>query len=163
MLNLKARWANLLSRMQTSERVHLKLAVVDDHMLMAKVICQLLESFGYSIIFDGSNGKDVIEKINSNNLPDVVLMDVNMPGMDGFETTFWLKQNHPTVKVLGFGLEDDEKTIIKLLKNGVDGYIFKDADPEELNLAIQAIYQKGSYYSREVIDFVVRYNVGKSI
>jgi len=74
-------------------------------------------------------------------------MDINMPEMDGFETTQWLKQNHPEVKVLALSMYDNETSIIRMLKCGAKGYILKDSEPAELKAAIAAIMDKGFYYS----------------
>jgi len=128
----------------------LKIAIVDDHALFRKAIRIMVESLGHFVIFEGFNGKDVIEQMDKGHLPDIVLVDVYMPGMDGFETALWLKKNYPTVKVLALGLEKDENVIIKLLKNGANGYILKTVDPQELNSAIRLVHEKGFYYSKEI-------------
>jgi len=73
-----------------------------------------------------------------------------MPEMDGYDTTLWLKKNHPEVKVLALSMYDDENAIIRMLKNGAKGYILKDSDPSELKAAIQALITKGFYHSELV-------------
>jgi DNA-binding NarL/FixJ family response regulator len=77
-------------------------------------------------------------------------MDINMPVMDGYETTLWLKENHPEVKVLALSMYDHENSIIRMFKAGAKGYILKDCDPAELRAALDDIATKGFYYSEMV-------------
>ena len=83
-------------------------------------------------------------------IPDIVLMDINMPEMDGYETTLWIKDNHPEIKVLALSMYDNENAIIRMLRAGVKGYILKDCDPSELHYAINSIITSGFYYTENV-------------
>ncbi|MBL0183742.1 MAG: response regulator transcription factor [Chitinophagaceae bacterium] len=123
------------------------IALADDHSLLRIGLAQLVESLGNTVLFEADNGKELLQKLDKKNLPDVVLMDINMPEMDGFQTTQWLKQNHPDVKVLALSMYDNETSIIRMLKCGAKGYILKDAEPSELKAAIDAVMTKGFYYS----------------
>ena len=123
------------------------IVLTDDHSLLRNGLAELVKSLGHTVLFEADNGKDFIAKLNANDLPEVVLMDINMPEMDGFETTQWLKQNHPEVKVLALSMYDNETSIIRMLKCGAKGYILKDSEPAELKAAIAAIMDKGFYYS----------------
>jgi two-component system, NarL family, invasion response regulator UvrY len=123
------------------------IVLVDDHSLLRTGLAQLVQSLGYPVIFEADDGKEFIEKLNDKTLPDVVLMDINMPVMDGFETTRWLKDNYPSVKVLALSMYDNENSIIRMLKSGAKGYILKDSEPAELKAAIDAVVSKGYYYS----------------
>jgi DNA-binding NarL/FixJ family response regulator len=76
-------------------------------------------------LFEAENGQVLQTKINTKNLPELVLMDINMPTMDGYETTQWLKEKHPEIKVLALSMYDHENSIIKMLKAGAKGYILK--------------------------------------
>lgn len=122
-------------------------ALVDDHVLLRNGLCNLLKDFGYTISFEAGNGTQLIEKLTTHPVPQVVLMDINMPQMDGLETTLWLKQHYPEIKVLALSMLDDEATILKMIRNGAKGYILKDCEPDELNTAIIAVLQKGFYHS----------------
>lgn len=126
------------------------IALADDHSLLRIGLAQLVESLGNTILFEADNGKELLDKLDKKNLPDVVLMDINMPEMDGFQTTQWLKQNHPDVKVLALSMYDNETSIIRMLKCGARGYILKDSEPAELKAAIHAVMEKGFYYSELV-------------
>lgn len=126
------------------------IALADDHSLLRIGLAQLVESLGNTILFEADNGKELLDKLDKKNLPDIVLMDINMPEMDGFQTTQWLKTNHPEIKVLALSMYDNETSIIRMLKCGARGYILKDSEPAELKDAIHALMEKGFYYSELV-------------
>ncbi|MBL7701445.1 MAG: response regulator transcription factor [Ferruginibacter sp.] len=123
------------------------IVLVDDHSLLRMGLASMVESQGNTVLFEADDGKEFITKLDPSNLPHIVLMDINMPEMDGFETTLWLKQNHPDVKVLALSMYDNETSIIRMLKCGAKGYILKDSEPSELKTAIEHIMNKGFYYS----------------
>lgn len=123
------------------------IVLVDDHVLLRNGLAELVKSLGHIVLFEADNGKQFVEKLTTKLIPDLVLMDINMPEMDGFETTQWLKQNHPDVKVLALSMYDNETSIIRMLKCGAKGYILKDSEPTELKAAIEDIMNKGFYYS----------------
>ena len=128
-----------------------RVAVVDDHILLRNGLANLIRSFDqYDVIFEADNGKDFLSKLDKNALPDIVLMDINMPEMDGYETALWIKRNHPDVKVLALSMYDNENAIIRMLKSGAKGYILKDIDPSEFRVALDALLRKGYYYSELV-------------
>lgn len=124
--------------------------LIDDHRLLRNGLAEVMKGEGHNIIFEANNGKEFISLLDNNNLPDLVLMDINMPEMDGFETTYWLKQHQPSVAVLALSMYDNEISIIRMLKSGAKGYILKDSDPAELRAAINEILTKGFYYSELV-------------
>lgn len=127
----------------------LNLAIVDDHTLFRKGMISLLELVGipFRVLFEASNGKELMSKIDPNNEPDIVLLDINMPGMDGPSTVQWLRDHHPLVKVLVVSMVEKEQIIVQMLKLGVKGYICKDVEPKELGEALTAIQNKGFYYT----------------
>lgn len=128
----------------------IKVAMVDDHVLLRKGLGSLITDLGYEVHLECSNGRDLINKIDGDNLPDVILMDINMPVMNGYETTFWLTKNFPLPKVLALSMYDNEIAIIRMIKNGARGYIIKDADPLVLKTAIDSVIDKEFYYSEMV-------------
>jgi DNA-binding NarL/FixJ family response regulator len=125
------------------------LALVDDHKLFRKGLISLIELVNtkYHILFEADNGVDLQQKIDAKNLPDIILMDVSMPKMDGFASVEWLKEKYPTVKVLVVSMVEKEETIVKMLKLGVKGYLCKDVEPKELGEALEAVNNKGYYYT----------------
>jgi two-component system, NarL family, invasion response regulator UvrY len=129
--------------MQTNPTI----ALADDHVLLRKGLAGLVSSLGYTVLFQADNGDEFIEMLKTNADPDVVLLDINMPKKDGYETALWLKRNKPDIKILALSMYDDENAIIRMLKNGARGYILKDAEPSELKAAIESLLNRGYYYS----------------
>ncbi|MEQ1677152.1 MAG: response regulator transcription factor [Chitinophagaceae bacterium] len=127
-----------------------KVALADDHVLLRNGLAGLVTNLGYTIQFECSNGKELISKLDKKDLPDIVLMDINMPEMDGYAATLWLKNNYPLIHVLALSMLDDENAIIRMLKNGAKGYVMKGADPLELKHAIDDVMTKGVHYSELV-------------
>ncbi len=126
-------------------------AIADDHSLLRNALAKLINTFeGYSIIIEADNGKDLRNKIMQNVLPDIVLLDVNMPEMDGFETTQWLHRSYPQIKILALSMLSDERTIIKMFRLGAKGYLLKNTDPEELKQALDSLMNKDVYLSEYV-------------
>jgi len=126
------------------------IALADDHVLLRNGLASLIKNFGHEILFEANNGDDIINKIKEGSRPDVVLMDINMPVKDGYETSSWIKENHPEIKVLALSMLDDENAIIRMIKNGARGYLLKESEPSELRSAINSVLQKGFYYSEMV-------------
>lgn len=132
------------------------IVLVDDHVLLRNGLAGMLKESGYNVLSEADNGKEFTEKLNAGTLPDIVLLDINMPVMDGYATATWIKDNHPGIKVLALSMYDDEEAIIKMLKKGARGYILKDAHPSELKAAIEAVATKGFYYSEMVTGRLMR-------
>jgi len=126
-----------------------RLALVDDHKLFRKGLISLLEMVlpAVDIVFEADNGIDLQQKIQNSPSPDIILLDVNMPGMDGFETVAWLNENFPLIKVLVVSMIEQEESIVKMLRLGVKGYLCKDVEPKELGEAVHAVMNKGFYYT----------------
>lgn len=130
---------------------NIQVAIADDHSLLRNALARLISGFeGYTVAIEADNGKDLIAKLAQNVLPDIVLLDVNMPEMDGFETTQWLYKKYPQVKVLALSMLSDERTIIKIFRLGAKGYLLKNTDPAELKTALDSIMNKNVYLSEYV-------------
>ncbi len=124
------------------------LALVDDHVILRKslgILIEMLEDF--EIILEAGNGRELIDQLKEKPAPDIVLLDITMPVMDGVETAWWLKQHYPTVKVLALSMIKNDFIIIRMLKNGARGYILKDCEPAELRAALHQVHEKGYYYN----------------
>lgn len=126
----------------------IKIALVDDHVILRKSLAVLIEMFpDFQIIQQAGNGQDFIESLQESEIPDIVLLDITMPVMDGVATARWLKENHPKIKVLALSMIKNDFIVIRMLKNGARGYILKDSDPAELKDALISVYTKGYYYN----------------
>ncbi len=127
----------------------MRLALVDDHTLFRKGLISLIKMVcnDCEIVFEADNGNDLQLKLNKQTIPDIILMDVNMPFMDGFATVEWLNKNYPQIKVLVVSMITKEDSIVRMLKLGVKGYLCKDVEPNELGDALNAIMDKGFYYT----------------
>jgi two-component system, NarL family, invasion response regulator UvrY len=128
----------------------IKIALVDDHVLLRNALSNLINGFdGCSIIHQANNGAELLQLLAKSPLPDIILLDLNMPIMDGFETAYWLKENHPDIHVLMLTMYDSELTLIRLLQAGVKGFLKKDIGPAELKFAITSVMKSGYYYSTQ--------------
>ena len=124
------------------------IVIVDDHLLIAKAIASIIEQFrDYEVLYESENGKAMIEQFRiKKSFPDIVLLDISMPVMDGFETATWLKQNYPAIKVMALTMQGDDESLIKMIKSGATGYLNKNVHPAELEKALDSISQRGFYY-----------------
>ncbi|RWY45990.1 response regulator transcription factor [Mucilaginibacter gilvus] len=133
------------------------IAIVDDHTLFRQGLMGLLtESGRINVVFDASNGADMIQKIGKQALPSVILMDITMPVMDGYETTKWLKQNHPEINVLALSMFEEDKPIIEMLKSGAGGYMLKQSKVADLVNAIAGINEHAFYINELVSGKLLR-------
>lgn len=126
------------------------IALVDDHPLLRDGLASLLKNLNHNVVLETGNGKEFIEALPLCTQPELVLMDVQMPEMDGYQTTLWLKKNHPGIKVMALSMNNNETSIIRMIKCGARGYLLKDSHPSEIKLAIDSIFSNGYYYSEHI-------------
>ena len=133
-----------------------RIAIADDHKLFRRGIIELINDLSeYQIVNESSNGLELIHYVRESKLPDLIILDIQMPVMNGFETLEQLKKDFPEVKILALSMYEDEQSIIRMLRAGANGYVLKDAEPEELEDAISCIIEKGFYYSNDVGQMVL--------
>ena len=127
-----------------------KIGLVDDHVMVRDALVNIIRSFGeFDITLLAENGKDFISKLSHTNIPDILILDLNMPEMNGHETIHWLLKYHPEIKILILSMYDAE-SLIHLIRVGVRGFIKKGAAPSELKHALQSIVNTGMYCSSTV-------------
>ena len=127
------------------------IAIVDDHTMFRKGLASLINLFPtYKVLFDAADGKDFIKQLKPPHLPDIVLLDISMPGMDGYATADWIRTNHPDIKVIALSTMDSETAIIKMIRHGARGYVLKDAETKELKEAFDDVMSKGFFYNDTV-------------
>lgn len=126
--------------------------IVDDHLLFSQALNGLISAFEkHNVLAVLANGKELMNYFEGENKhPDIVLMDIQMPIMNGIESTRWLKGNFPEIKVLALSMENEDETIIKMLKAGANGYLLKDIHPSLLEHALKEVYFTGNFYTENV-------------
>lgn len=124
------------------------IVIVDDHILIAKALSAIIANFNnFEVLYECENGKELINRFEQNSkVPDIVLLDVSMPVMDGFETASWLKENYPDILVMALSMQDDETSVIKMVQNGASGYLLKNTHPSELEKALTTLIDNGYFY-----------------
>lgn len=138
------------------------IALVDDHILLRNGLAALINSFnGYQVSFEADHGKDFITMIANHGNPDIVLLDINMPEMNGFETATYIKENIPSTKILVLSMMDNESSIISMLKAGAGGYILKDSKPSVFRQALDEIRDKGFFMNDLVTHKMLNYVKGE--
>lgn len=126
----------------------IQIALADDHILLRNALARLVNGFeGCAILHETGDGSELLEKLRAGEVPDVVLLDLNMPNMNGYETAAALQQEFPEVHTLMLTMYDSELALIRLLQLGVKGFIRKDAPPADLRSAIDSVMDSGYYYS----------------
>lgn len=137
--------------------------IVEDHTLLSQAIAGVVDKFEFfKVSYLCKNGIELVEQFKSiKNIPDIVLMDINMPIMNGIETTKWINDNHPHVNVLALTVEEDENTILKMIRSGAKGYLLKDVDKKTLEIALLKIMENGVYHSDIVTDALMNSVTGK--
>lgn len=141
-----------------SNKKLIRVAFIDDHDKLRNGICALFEQFGFETVFDAENGQVALEKMQqSKPIPDICIIDLNMPVMDGFDTTSALCEKYPRMKILAFSVNDDRDDVIRMIECGANGYILKGGDPEELKHAVEVIVNGGQYFSAGVCDIASEY------
>lgn len=117
-----------------------RIALVDDHRLFRSGIASLIETFpDYQVIFEASNGKEFCEKIGPALMPDIVILDLSMPVMDGVATAEWIKKNHPKIAVIVLSMHQDPEKVVALVRSGIKGYLLKDSEPGEFKIALDTV------------------------
>ena len=128
----------------------IKVAIADDHKIFRKgVILSLRTYTNIKFTLEAENGDELIKNIPGNE-PDVILMDLRMPGKDGIETTKIISKQYPQIKIVILTMYDDEKFVYHMMENGANGYLLKNAEPQEIRRAIMDVYEKGYYLNNFV-------------
>jgi two-component system invasion response regulator UvrY len=124
----------------------ISLGFADDHAMLRKGLIKLLQLQGnYIVSFEADNGDGVMDALKKNLIPDILILDVNMGGKDGYQVAKWMNTHYPQVKILVLSMYNDESTILRMIQAGAKGYITKNAEPEKLHEAVQILWQTGTY------------------
>jgi two-component system response regulator NreC len=129
--------------------------LVDDHTLFRQGVRRLLESESdFEVVGESPDGGDAVDKARDLR-PDVVLMDIGMPGLSSFEATRHIKKNRPETKVLFLTMYEDEDYLLQCLEVGAAGYVLKDTPAQQLVSAVRDVYKGGKYLSSQVLGKLV--------
>jgi DNA-binding NarL/FixJ family response regulator len=133
-------------------------ALVDDHELLRSGLAAIINSLGeFEVVLEAGNGLEFIKKVKTITPPDIVLLDITMPEMDGYETAAWIRKHLPTVRVLVLSMLSNDLAIIRMLRNGVKGYIIKDSKPHVFKEAMESIQRNEFYVNELVRDKLINY------
>lgn len=139
---------------------NIKIAIVDDHNLFRKGLIKLINLADveqrYSILFEADNGKDMQVQMNGKTLPDIILMDIDMPDMDGYTAVSWLRKYHPDIKILVISMFESEETVIRMTRLHVNGYLSKYIEVDDMHRALDSIVAKGYFFSESVSAIMAR-------
>ena len=138
-----------------------KIAVVDNHHLVRYAVSKCItdHSDRFTVLFECTNGLELVKELRDSDpqaIPQIVLTDLSMPGMDGYEITRWLRKNYPNIKILVLTMRSDDATIIRLIKAGISGYLFKNIDKDELFDALATVDDGGTYFKTLDVSIVSR-------
>jgi len=129
----------------------IKIAIADDYKIFREGLKVGLSSDeNLKVILEADNGEDLLKELQTT-APDVIIMDLKMPIMDGMEATREVRKKYPAIKVLVVTMYEDDKFIIHLMENGANGYLLKNTEPEEIRKSIYAVHENG-YYFNDVVN-----------
>jgi DNA-binding NarL/FixJ family response regulator len=131
----------------------IRIALVDDQQLFRQAMAMLVESEpGFSLVMEADNGIDCLEKLRTmDDPPDIALIDMEMPGMDGMQLTEELQKKYPSIKLIVLSVHSKERLIARMIQAGASGYLFKNCDKKELLLAIHTVHTSGFYINPTVL------------
>lgn len=135
----------------------ISIVLIDDHKLFREGVKRILSiDSSCVVVAEGDDGNAALD-IVSKHMPDIVLMDINMPDVDGVEATKLITEKFPSVKVIMLSIHEDEKLVTQALKNGAKGYLLKEIDTESLIEAIKIVHAGGSYLHPKITHHIVDY------
>jgi DNA-binding NarL/FixJ family response regulator len=125
----------------------IKIAIADDYKIYRDGLkVGLSADENLDVIMEADNGEDLMKELEKQS-PDVIIMDLKMPIMDGMEATKAVRKKYPSIKVLVVTMYEDDKFIIHLMENGANGYLLKNAEPEDIRKSIYAVHENGYYFN----------------
>lgn len=126
-----------------------RIAIAEDQVLFRESLVANIKAAGtIDVVIEAGNGRELIDRIRKlPDPPDIVLMDLSMPEMNGLEATKWLREHMPDIRIIVLSVHGDEKSVARMVQQGVNGYLAKDAELQEVHKAIDSVYEKGFYFN----------------
>lgn len=132
------------------------IALVDDHSLFRKGMQKLIDELsGMQVAYDAAHGAELLQWLDSTpDKPDVILMDLNMPQMNGIEATRIIHNKYPNIKIIVLTVYDEEQFIVRMVECGADGYLFKNAEIAEVEKSIHDVIDNGFYFNDKMLSAI---------
>ena len=132
---------------------NIQIILADDHSLFRRGMKALInEIAGMQVVHEATDGEELLQLLESYKpVPDIILMDLNMPKLNGIEATVTVRKKYPEIKIIVLSVYDDEQFIIRMVENGADGYLFKNAEIEEVEKAIRDVTTTGFYFNETML------------
>jgi DNA-binding NarL/FixJ family response regulator len=140
-----------------------RIVIADDHVLMAHALRTMIEGFGgYTVLYEVKHGQELQEKFRQTvNIPDVVILDIKMPVMDGFETARWITEQYPDVKILALSMQKQHDDVLKIVQHGARGFLLKDTEWKVFEQALHTLIETGYCYPAWVTQILLSQASGK--
>jgi DNA-binding NarL/FixJ family response regulator len=136
-----------------SDQNIIKIAIAEDQRLFRACLIPILNDFEHlRVVLEASNGRELLQQMETAaEIPDVIIMDLSMPEMDGLETTQQVKTRFPSAKIIILSVHSEERHIVKMVGMGINGYLVKNSELEEVRLAIESVHSKGFYFNDAIL------------
>ena len=122
-------------------------AIAENQVMFREMLAGIIDAFGdFRVIYQARDGAELIEKVGQSGPPQILILDLEMPVMNGYETTLWFQENYPDTKILILTAFGSDIVMIRLLRRGVRGFLKKDSHPQELKEAMLYVLKNDSYY-----------------
>ncbi|MHA4842603.1 response regulator [Flavitalea antarctica] len=123
------------------QTTQITVALVDDHKIFRQGLIEVLNHLGYAVSIEASNGNELLQKLEGNVLPEICILDIHMPVMDGFETTRQLRAKYPNIKILAFSTDNTDVSVSKVISCGAHGFLEKGGSLEEISGSLNSILE----------------------
>jgi len=130
-----------------ADKKNIEIALVIYRDLFLKGFSVLIQGLGYDLSLACKEGRELLEKLDSDHLPNIIFIDIDFEQTSAYETILWLSKNYPSIKILALCMDVDRPAIDTALQNGASGFMLKTADSGEVKSAIKTVLKKGQYFS----------------
>ena len=142
-----------------------EIGIIDDHLLFTTSFSLLIGQFGgFKVTLEANSGEALQEKLPlMKRVPDIILLDIKMPGINGADTAMWLQENYGAIKVVAVTMQAAEQDVVDMIHAGCCAYLHKSTHSNELEIALRSIAEKGYYHSDQTVNFKRLLQMDKSL